>query len=289
MSLFKSGGSTQYYFVHHYFLCHSCQQSRFAMHQRVQHSHSIYAQHRFTASTCFHLWHPETFQSRWSRINIAGTQQIRHKCARNSIDSINNFLFNAQTLCQFLVRCILNIGALLWPYFTDVFPFRNLVVNNGQCLHHFLTTLRSSIATYGENHQFIRCYTQCFTHGYNLWVILAVRLKRVGIATHRQHFYLITINAIAHIHLFYPIRRNQDKWKRIQHILIVGNISIGHQPGNSQCTKFLWVQHQMRSITPVTYSYHHIRFKPTVIPFFFLIRFEMRCMNINTQFHQPFV
>jgi hypothetical protein len=43
------------------------------------------------------------------------------------------------------------------------------------------------------------------------------------------------------------------------------------------------MEYQMRDVSPIPYPYNYIRFKPAVVPFLFLGRFEMDCMGVNTQ------
>jgi hypothetical protein len=46
---------------------------------------------------------------------------------------------------------------------------------------------------------------------------------------------------------------------------------------------------QVRSMPPIAHSHYNIRFKPTVIPLFFLGRLKMNCLCINTHFQKATV
>ena len=213
------------------------------MYQGIEHAHRINPDHWFFASACFHLRHTETFQTRRRCINIAGANEVRHEIARNGVGGVGDVFFNAQLFGHFQIGQILQFGAGLWPYFAHIFPIGRFGVNDGQCLHDFLRTFRSGIAPHGKDHELIGRNAQRCTHCHDFRIVFFKRNKPVGINPHRQNDYFITINAIADIHFFHPIGRNQNERKRIEHFLIIGNITIGHEPRNGLYPIALWVQH----------------------------------------------
>src|SRR5690606_36998803 len=75
----------------------------------------------------------------------------------------------------------------------------------------------------------------------------------------------------------------------IQNFLEVCNISICYEPWYCSDTITLRMKYKLGGMSPISHANNNIGFKPAVIPFFFLCRFKMSGVTLNSQFPEASV
>jgi hypothetical protein len=99
--------------------------------------------------------------------------------------------------------------------------------------------------------------------------------ERLRIAADGQDLDVPAGEAVAGIHRLDPARGDENQRQALQHLLIIGHIAVGDEPGHRLHAVTLRVQHEIRCMAPIADAEDDVGPEPAIVPLLFLRRLEV--------------